>query len=130
MRIEAGKLRLDPGIGIRTSRFDILTTGNITLPDEQLKLRLTSRSRKGIGVSATKTLVPRVGIAGTITAPKLNLNPTDTALSSGAAIASSGLSILATGLWDRIRSSVENPCDALYSKAVTDGAEIYGDFAN
>lgn len=130
MRIEAGKVRLDPGIGIRTSRFDILTTGNITLPDEQLKLRLTSRSRKGIGVSAAKTLVPRVGIAGSITSPKLNLNPTDTALTSGAAIASSGLSILATGLWDRIRSSVENPCEALYSRAVSNGKEIYGDLAN
>ena len=129
LQVTNGKIKFEPGIAVRTSRFDVLTTGDITLPDEKLKLTLTSRSRKGIGVSAATTLVPRVGVRGTIVKPQIQLNARDTALTGGAAIASSGLSLLATGLWDRLRSSVENPCNAVYSRAVKQGKDIYRDLA-
>jgi uncharacterized protein involved in outer membrane biogenesis len=125
LQVRNGRFKYEPGIAVRTNRFDVLTTGDVTFPEEKLNLIITSRSRKGIGVSAATTLVPRVGVSGTIVKPKLQLNARDTALTGGAAIASSGLSILATGLWDRLRSSVENPCDAVYNRAVNQGKEIY-----
>ncbi len=123
--IRNGKINMDPGLAVRTSRFDILASGQITLPDEKLKLNVNSRSRQGIGVSAASTLVPSVGISGILSKPQFNLNARDTAITGGAAIATSGLSILATGIWDRIRSSVENPCDALVEKAKKDGAQYF-----
>ncbi|MFN3236005.1 MAG: AsmA-like C-terminal region-containing protein [Pseudomonadales bacterium] len=124
--IRRGQIQMDPGVAVRTSRFDVLASGQITLPGEKLDLKLTSRSRKGIGVSAANTLIPRVGISGRLSNPQINLSATDTALTGGAAIMSSGLSILATGIWDRIRSSVENPCDALVERARSDGKAYYG----
>lgn len=123
--IRGGKINMDPGLAVRTSRFDILSSGLITLPDEKLKLSVSSRSRQGIGVSAASTLVPNVGISGILSKPQINVNARDTAISGGAAIATSGLSILATGIWDRIRSSVENPCDALVDKARKDGGQYF-----
>lgn len=125
--VRRGLIQMDPGVAVRTSRFDVLASGQITLPSEKLDLKITSRSRKGIGVSAANTLIPRVGISGRLSNPQINLSATDTALTGGAAIMSSGLSILATGIWDRIRSSVENPCNALVERARSDGKAYYGD---
>lgn len=122
--IRSGELRMDPGLAVRTSRFDMLASGQINLATEKLNLTLSSRSRQGIGVSAT-ALVPRVGISGTLGKPQIDLNARDTALAGGAAIASSGLSVLATGLWDRLRTSVVNPCDSLVERARSDGLEYY-----
>jgi uncharacterized protein involved in outer membrane biogenesis len=128
--IENGKVNLDPGLAIRTSLFDILASGEINLPDETLKLQLNSRPRQGIGVSAMRSLVPSVGIRGTMAIPKIQMSAAGTALSGGAAIASSGLSIIASGLWDRLRSSLENPCDAVYSRAIKSSKIGFGVLAN
>ena len=129
-KINKGKLSFDPGLAIRTGRFDILTSGEIDLPSEALKLQLNSRSRQGIGVSAVSSLVPRVGIGGTMAKPQIQVSATETALSGGAAIVSSGLTIIAAGLWDRLRSSVENPCDAVYDRALKDSKSGYGLLVN
>lgn len=128
--ITNGKILFDPVLAVRTSRFDILATGEINLPNEALKLQINSRSRQGIGVSAVSSLVPRVGVVGTLAKPQVQVSATETAISSGAAIASSGLSILASGLWDRLRSSVENPCDAVYDRALKDSKAQYGQMVN
>ena len=128
--VQNGKVNFDPGLAIRTSRFDILTSGEINLPTEALKLQLNSRSRQGIGVSAVSSLIPRVGVGGTMAKPHIQVSATETALSGGAAIASSGLSILASGLWDRLRSGLENPCDAVYSRAIKNPKAGFGVLAN
>jgi uncharacterized protein involved in outer membrane biogenesis len=128
--IKKGKVNLYPGLAVRSSRFDIFTTGEIDLPSESLKLQLNSRSRQGIGISAASSLVPRVRIGGTLAKPQVQISATETALSGSAAIASSGLTILASGLWDRIRSSAGNPCDTVYDRALNDEKLGYGALVN
>lgn len=126
MTVKNGKVKFDPGLAVRTSRFDVLTTGEIYLPNEALSLQLNNRSRRGVGISAASSLIPRVGVGGTMAKPKIQLSATETALSGGAAIISSGLSILASGLWDRLRSGLENPCDAVYNRAMKDPKAGFG----
>ncbi|MFT7245811.1 MAG: hypothetical protein ACI82A_003182 [Candidatus Azotimanducaceae bacterium] len=130
MTITNGKVKLDPSLAIRTSHFDVLATGEINLPNELLSLQLNSRSRQGVGISAASSLIPRVRVVGTMVKPKIQLSATETALSGGAAIASSGLSILASGLWDRLRSGLENPCDAVYDRAIKNPKIDFGVLVN
>lgn len=129
-RINNGKVLFDPALVVRTSRFDVFATGEINLPNEALELQLNSRSRQGIGVSAASSLVPNVGVVGTLAKPQVQISATGTAISGSAAIASGGLSILASGLWDRLRSSVENPCDGLYDRALKDPKAPFGLLVN
>lgn len=130
MTVKNGKVRLNPGLAVRTSHFDVLATGEINLPNEVLSLQLNNRSRQGVGISAASSLIPRVGVGGTMTKPKIQISATETALSGGAAIASSGLSILASALWDRLRSGFENPCDAVYNRAIRNPKIGFGFLVN
>ena len=75
-----------------------------------------TKPRKGIGVSPAKVIAPRLRVGGTLSAPNISVDSTTTALSTGAAYLSGGLSVLATGIWDRLSSSGD-ACGGLYRQA-------------
>jgi hypothetical protein len=116
----------------RTPLIWLFTGKPVDVDGERLQFnaKLNSRSKQGIGVSAASSLVPRVRVVRTLAKPQVQISKTEAAVSSGAAIVSSGLAILASGLWGRLRSSVEDPCDALYDRALKDPKASYGLLVN
>jgi AsmA family protein len=111
--IANGAMRLNPGLVIRTKKMDIVSSGSLNLDNEKLDLEFNTRSRKGIGISASKAITPYFKIGGTLAYPSMALNVEGAAVSGGAAVATGGLSILASGLWDRWVATARNPCKQL-----------------
>ena len=113
LTIEDGKIKAVPGLAVRTDKMDLASAGEINLHNEKLNLAFNSRSRKGVGISASKAITPYFKIGGTLANPRLALDVKGAALSGGAAVATGGLSILAEGLWDRWVATAKNPCERL-----------------
>jgi len=107
--------------------MDVASGGSINLRNEKLDLGFSTRSRKGIGISAGKAITPYFKIGGTLANPRLALDPKGVALSGGAAVATAGLSILAEGLWDRWIATSKNPCEGLVSKLRKQENSAYSD---
>ncbi|MGD8375523.1 MAG: hypothetical protein PVF68_05230 [Acidobacteriota bacterium] len=75
--------------------------GRIRLENEALRLTWAVTPRKEIGVSATAITNPYIKLAGTLGDPNLTVKPLDAVVSTGAAVATMGLPLLARGMWDR-----------------------------
>ncbi|RLQ23372.1 hypothetical protein DWB85_02125 [Seongchinamella sediminis] len=114
--LEDGLATLAPGLVIRTDKIDIALGGTVDLNSEQLDMVFNTRSRTGIGISASKALTPYLKLGGNFTYPRLGVNPTGVVVSGGAAFATGGLSILAEGMWDRWVATSVNPCEALFKQ--------------
>lgn len=116
MSVKDGKVAVAPGLVIRSKKTDIASGGKVDLHRERLDLAFNTRSRKGVGISASKAITPYFKIGGTLANPRLELDPKGVAISGGAAVATAGLSILAEGLWDRWVATAKNPCERLITE--------------
>ena len=85
--------------------------GSADLGSERLDLTLATQPRRGLGISAGAIVNPFYKIGGTFASPQLRVDATSAALTYGMATATGGLSILATGLRDRLLGNL-NPCDS------------------
>ncbi|MFT7405127.1 hypothetical protein [Zhongshania sp.] len=108
-----GKFISDDGIALETKQTKIIGTGNIDIGKEKFLLGLSPIARTGVGINvgAAASLV-RLG--GTFSKPKIVADPAGmftSGLSTGAAIYTGGLSLLAQGLIKR----------AIYSGSACDG---------
>lgn len=117
MSIKDGVVNVKPGLVLRLDKVDIASGGFIDLRKERVDLTFRSRSRKGLGISVGKAITPFLKIRGTLANPGLSLDAKSGAVSAGAAIATSGLSIIAGGLWDRWIATAADPCERLFSRA-------------
>jgi uncharacterized protein involved in outer membrane biogenesis len=127
MTIENGELQVIPGAVLRTDNVDIFVRGKVNLVEESLDLVLNSRSRRGIGFSAMKTVSPRSRIVGTFANPRFIFDATGAVASGTAALATGGLTILASGLRDRLLARRSNPCDVVYEEALKDNVFGYAE---
>ncbi|MEH6591384.1 MAG: hypothetical protein V7746_14080 [Halioglobus sp.] len=118
--IANGTMKLNPGLVIRTGKMDIASGGSLNLNNEKLNLDFNTKSRKGIGISASKAITPYFKIAGTLAYPSLALNVEGAAVSGGVAVATGGLSILAEGMWDRWVATARNPCESVINRVIKD----------
>jgi hypothetical protein len=125
MSIKDGKAAVDPGFVLRTKKMDIASGGSIYLENEKLDLGFSTRSRKGIGISAGKAITPYFKIGGTVANPRLVMDAKGVAISGSAAVATAGLSILAEGLWDRWVATAGNPCEKLIDKISKESKGVY-----
>jgi hypothetical protein len=130
MNITDGMVNVAPGIVLRTDKMDIASGGSINLHNEKLDLVFNTQSRKGLGISASKAITPFFKVGGTLANPLPALDMKGAAVSGGAAIATSGVSILAEGLWDRWIATSVNPCESLFNKASKRDKEIYQSIMN
>jgi len=113
-----GFARLDP-MAVQTDRMTMLGGGTIDLETEKIKLNWVTKPRKGLGLSASMITNPYISLGGTLADPDLALKPLEAVTTTGIAVATGGLSILARGLFDRI--TAENKvCD----KAMKDGRKL------
>lgn len=127
MNISHGKLELNPGVVLRTDSVDIFIRGEVDLGEESLALVLNTRSRRGIGISAMKTVSPRSKVAGTFANPRFVIDATGAVASGTAAMATGGLTIVASGLRDRLLARRSNPCNVVYEQALDEKKFDYAD---
>jgi hypothetical protein len=123
--VEDGKVLVAPGMVLRGSKMDIAIAGSLNLHDEKLNLAFTTRSRRGLGISASKAITPYFKIGGTLANPRLVLDVKGATVSGSAAVATGGLSIIAGGLWDRWVKTAKNPCEALITQASKQNDKIF-----
>ncbi len=109
-KVVDGVATLDP-LAARTGKMTVVGSGRIDFKTEKIDFAWNTRPRQGIGISASAITNPFVRLGGTLSSPTIGLKPTEAALSTGAAVATGGLSILAKGLLDRLRAE-ENVCKA------------------
>ena len=107
---------------IQTDKLTILSAGTIDLSTELLNVGFETRPRKGVGISASMLTNPYTRLGGSLSKPRLELDPTRASVATGAAVATAGLSFLYKGVWDRYFSS-RDPCGDALKKDVELQAE-------
>ena len=100
-RFEDGSATLAP-LAMQTDKTTIVGHGRINLQNENLDLSWNAKPRKGIGMSASAITNSYIKIGGTLASPNLEVKPLRAVTTTGAAVATAGLSLLARGMWDRI----------------------------
>jgi uncharacterized protein involved in outer membrane biogenesis len=98
-----------PSFVVQTDRLNIVSSGTVNMKTEQINVDFSVRPRKGIGLSASMITNPWIKLGGTLARPAITVNPAGATISTGAAVATGGLSILALGIWDRILGAGD-PC--------------------
>jgi hypothetical protein len=110
--IEHGKTVVEP-IAVRTDKITVLGNGKVDLATEAIDLRWTIKPRSGAGISAGSIANPYIRLGGTLASPRLEVKPLAAAASTGAAVATVGLTILSRGIYNRITAEKKVCVDAL-----------------
>jgi uncharacterized protein involved in outer membrane biogenesis len=84
---------------MQSEKVTVVAQGKVDLHTEALALEFNTRPRKGIGISPGMFTNPFIEVAGTLASPRIAVSATGTA----AAAATGGMTVLAQGLWDRLR---------------------------
>jgi uncharacterized protein involved in outer membrane biogenesis len=119
----AGRATAEPIAGARSDASQILTLGFVDLRQQTLDLRGRVKARSGIHLGVS-TLAGEVKIVGKIKQPEAGLDPAGTPgilARLGAAIFTSGASLLAESIWDAA-GPASDPCQIVFSsKAAQSG---------
>ena len=107
-RLTDGVARLEP-LALQTDKMTMIGDGWIRFDSEKLTLDWVTKPRKGIGLSASTFTNPYIRLGGTLSKPNIEMKPLDAIGTTGAAVATAGLTLLARGLWDRITAE-QNAC--------------------
>jgi uncharacterized protein involved in outer membrane biogenesis len=110
--VRGGKAAVAP-LAARTDQLTVVGTGRVDLATEALELEWTLKPRTGGGISVGSIANPYVKLGGTLAAPKLEVKPVQAVASTGAAVATLGLTVLARGFYDRITAERNVCLDAL-----------------
>jgi uncharacterized protein involved in outer membrane biogenesis len=94
-------------VAVQTDRLTVVGSGNINLATEKLSLSVRTKPREGIGVSVGGVVNSFLRVAGTIGKPSIEIDPASSVTTTGAAVATGGLSLLATGLWNRLSAEAD-----------------------
>ena len=94
-------------LAMQTDRVTIIGSGSINLANERLNMSIRTKSREGIGVSVGSVMNSFLRVGGTIGQPSIEIDPTSSVTTTGAAVATGGLSLLARGLWDRLSAEAD-----------------------
>jgi hypothetical protein len=119
-RLEDGVARIEP-LAAQTDKVTLVGQGRIDFSTEALDLAWVAKPRKGVGLSASTITNPYIKLGGTLASPSVEIKPAQAVASTGAAIATAGLSILARGLWDRVTAEKKVCEQAIEKVAETAG---------
>ena len=120
-----GVIEIIPGIILRSDKLDYVTAGGVNLNNEAIDLTFSTRARKGLGLSAGRTLTNYIKLGGTLANPRLVLDAKGAAVSGSAAIATAGWSIVAESMWDRWVLTSGDQCRRLIKNARKDKNRDY-----
>jgi hypothetical protein len=106
--LKGGKTVVKPLAG-RTDKLTIVGEGKVDFGTENIEMTWAVKPRTGIGISASSVANPYVKLGGTLSSPQIEMKPLEAAASTGAAVATMGLTILLKGFYDRITAE-QNVC--------------------
>jgi uncharacterized protein involved in outer membrane biogenesis len=109
---KSGRAETEPIVGIRSDASQLLTTGYIDFRQETMDLRGKVRARSGVNLGIANIAGSDIKIAGQVARPEIGLDPASApgALARiGAAILTSGVSLIATAIWDAANPD-SDPC--------------------
>jgi uncharacterized protein involved in outer membrane biogenesis len=101
LTFEDGLAKLDPMV-MQSNKMTMLGDGKIDLGTEKLNLEWVTKPRKGIGISASMITNPYIKLGGTLSKPAIELKPMEAMASTGVAVATMGISLVAKGMLDRV----------------------------
>jgi hypothetical protein len=101
LSFEDGVAKLEP-MAFQSDKMTMLGKGKIDLGTEKLNLEWVTKPRKGIGISASMITNPYIKLGGTLASPSIELKPLEAVTSTGVAVATMGLSLVAKGMFDRV----------------------------
>jgi uncharacterized protein involved in outer membrane biogenesis len=119
--VEDGKVTVTP-IAVRTDKLTVTGSGRLDLDTERIALGWTLKPRRGVGISASSIANPYIRLGGTLAFPSLELKPLDAVVTTGAAVASFGLTVLARGFYDRMTAG-QDACARALREAARDAAK-------
>jgi len=106
--IVSGQVEIFPVV-YNTRELTIISKGTLDLDTEKLNLAFDTKPRTGVGLSAGVLVNPFIKVGGRLASPAITLDPQRAAVSSGLAVATVGISLLAKSMSDRFLSS-SDPC--------------------
>ncbi len=112
--LKDGVAKLD-GFAARTNTTTMVGDGKVETKSEKLEFEWVAKPRSGIGLSASSLSEPYIKLGGTLLEPKMKIEPVSATVSTGAAVMTMGLSLVAKGVWNRI-SAEDDVCSALRTK--------------
>ena len=107
--VESGQLTGKPIFVMQTERLNIFANADVDLATEKVQAHFKTVPQKGLGVSLSNLINPYVMVTGTLGQPDLSLDPESVLTEGGTAVATMGLSLVATGFMDRFMSP-KDPC--------------------
>ncbi len=113
---EAGKLSGKPAVVVDTPDVKIFSNITLDLGTERIKAKFKTVPQKGLGLSVSSVINPYVEVSGTLSDPKIMVDPANTVVGGSLAVMTGGLSILAQNVVERMSAS-GNICAARLSKA-------------
>jgi hypothetical protein len=111
-----GVMEADPSLVIQTDKMNIIGKGTLDLTTEKISFKINTGARKGIGISAADFVNPFIKVAGTLAKPRIALDAPTAAVTTGAAVVTLGISMLATAATKRIFRK-KDPCGAALAEA-------------
>ena len=116
LKFDDGQMTSAPNMFASTNKIRIAATSSVNLKNEDLRMVARTTPRRALSVSMGELVNPYVQIVGTLAAPRLAVDEKGVLISGGAAIATGGLTVLARGLWDRLKSAGD-PCQQSTDRA-------------
>jgi len=101
VKFENGLARFEP-MAMQSDKMTMLGKGRIDFGTEKLDLDWVTKPRKGIGISASMITNPYIKLGGTLAKPAIELKPMEAMASTGVAVATMGISLVAKGMLDRV----------------------------
>jgi len=91
-------------IALQSDRMAVVARGKVNLRSEQLNLSIQATPREGLGISIGGIANSFLKLGGTLRSPKLQVHSTRSMTTIGAAVATGRLSLVAEGLWNRVKA--------------------------
>ena len=106
LQIEDGVVRTDPGLAFTTNQIAIVTKGTLDLATEEMKINFNATPTNALKIGAGELFNPYILVGGTLSEPKVGIDPSKAILHGGAAIGTAGFSIFVKGLLDRVGNAM------------------------
>ncbi len=116
--IQDGKLQIDRSVAVETEKTSVVIGGEVDLDTETLDIAVRTQSQGGFSVSAG-LLARLIRLEGTLSAPNVGIDTygmARAAASIAAAVATSGASLLAEAVWERMTQD-PSPCHTALVRA-------------
>ena len=99
--VQDGTLAIEP-IAVRGDKLTVLGKGKVDFGTEAIDLSWTVKPRRNVGLSPGSIANPYIRLGGTLASPHLDVKALEAVASTGAAVATAGLTILLRGIYNRI----------------------------